>query len=95
VELGGLVTLWQEKMATKTLKHEDFTKEKRSKILNLTALPVRDGIPYVTFDFYPHSIPDGISYLPLTFGNSMPSVISFYLPISLIYFVNRESLRPW
>jgi hypothetical protein len=29
-------------MATKALKHEDFTKEKRLKILNLTALPVRD-----------------------------------------------------
>ena len=31
-------------MATKTLKHEGFTKKKRSKVLNLMTLPVRDVI---------------------------------------------------
>jgi len=46
VELGELVTLWQEKIATKTQKHKDFTKTKKSKYLNLTALG--DWAKYLT-----------------------------------------------
>jgi len=38
VQLCGLVTLWQEKIATKTLKHKGFTKKKRLKTHNVIAL---------------------------------------------------------
>jgi hypothetical protein len=57
VFLSGLVTLWQEKIATKAQKHKDFTKKKQSKILNLTALPVRDGmVSSIQFSTYIKSL---------------------------------------
>jgi hypothetical protein len=61
VELGVLVTLWQEKIATKTPKHQDFTKTNKSKYLNLTALPVCDKTDNEFQQFY-HPAKCGIPY---------------------------------